>query len=199
MARYDNLHSRLVSKAKILLPLVSLALLATIFLFARDTDTNPSLPYANVDLEKLAHEQRLDGPSFASVTQDGAELTLSATRVRPQASNEGVINSSGISGQLVIPDNGTVILQAQNGTIDNASRIAELSGDVVINTSTGYHLATDHIATRLDLSKIESPGAIRGTAPFGDISAGAMEISQDRDSSRYLLVFKDRVKLVYQP
>jgi lipopolysaccharide export system protein LptC len=199
MAHYDNFHSRFVARAKIFLPLAGLSLLATIFLFARSSDDTSSLPYAQTELDALAKEQRLDGPSFATVTQDGAQLVISSERVRPDASDDKVVNSTRIHGQLMIPENGTVTLQAQNGVIDGTSGVAELSGNVQFNTTTGYALTTDRIATMLDVSKIESPGAVEGFAPFGQISAGSMEISQDIESERYLLVFKQRVKLVYQP
>jgi len=199
MARYDNFHSRMVNRAKIVLPLASLALLATIFLFARSEDDTPSLPFAQVELEALAREQRLDGPSFATVTKEGAELVLQAERVRPNTQNMDVVNSTAIVGQLVMPNNGTITLEAQNGVIDGTSGVAELSGQVQINTTTGYNFRTDRVATFLDASKIESPGLVEGHAPFGEFSAGSMEISRDNESQAYLLVFKQRVKLVYQP
>lgn len=189
----------MVHRAKIFLPLASLALLATIFLFARTGDDTPTLPFAQVELEALAREQRLDGPSFATVTEDGAELVLQAERVRPNTQAMDVVNSTAINGQLVMPGSGTVTLEAQNGVIDGTSGVAELSGDVQVTTTTGYTFTTDRVATFLDASKIESPGLVEGTAPFGEISAGSMEISRDIESERYLLVFKQRVKLVYQP
>jgi lipopolysaccharide export system protein LptC len=199
MARFNNAHSRLVMQAKIFLPLIGLSLLATVFLFARDSDVAPTIPYAQVELEALAKEQRLDGPSYATVTKDGAELEISSARVRPSLTGSNVINASDITGKLVMPDSATVTLQAQNGAIDSTSRIAELSGQVHVETTSGYTLLTDRIATMLDFSKIESPGPVAGQAPFGDISAGSMEITQDSQSERYLLVFKERVTLVYQP
>ena len=76
MARFDNFHSRLVARAKIFLPLTSLAILATLFLFSRSPDTVSDIPYARVDIESLAREQRLDGPTFATVTEDGAQLEI---------------------------------------------------------------------------------------------------------------------------
>jgi lipopolysaccharide export system protein LptC len=199
MARFDNLHSRLVARAKIFLPLASLALLATLFLFARNTDSISNIPYARVDIESLAREQRLDGPTFATVTEDGAQLEISAGRAHPDPSNKDVVNSTQVQAELKMPDDSAVSIRANDAVIDGQSRIAELSGDVRLQTTTGYSLTTDRIAAKLNFSKIESPGAVVGQAPSGNISAGSMEISQMADSGDYVLVFKNRVKLIYQP
>lgn len=199
MAVSGNTHSLFVARAKVLLPLVSLALLATIFLFARDKGGDSTIPYARVDIESLAREQRLDGPTFATVTKDGASLQISAGKVRPDPSNRDVVNSTVIVAILEMPDAGSVTVQAQNGVIDGPSRTAELSGGVEVETSTGYSLLTDRIASMLDFSRIESPGDVVGTAPSGEISAGSMVLTRNSDNEGYVLVFKDRVKLIYQP
>jgi lipopolysaccharide export system protein LptC len=199
MAQFDNLHSRFVAQAKVFLPLASLALLATLFLFARGADTTYDIPYARVDIESLAREQRIDGPAFATVTQDGAELEISAERARPDPLTKDVMNSTQFRAELRLPDKSAVSMVANDAVIDGPSRIAELSGNVRIETTTGYSIETDHIAAKLNFSKIESPSSVTGKAPAGNITAGSMEISKDTDSGAYLLVFKNQVKLIYQP
>ncbi|MEN8831084.1 hypothetical protein [Pacificibacter sp.] len=199
MARFDNPHSRIVAQAKVILPLASLALLATLFLFARKTDTTTEIPYAQVELESLAREQRLDGPTFATVTNDGAELEISAETVRPDLFSKDVVNSRQFRANLKLPDDSAISMLANDAIIDGPSHIAELSGGVHVETTTGYMFETDRIAAKLNFSKIESPGTVTGTAPAGDLSAGSMEIAQDPETGDYLLVFKNRVKLIYQP
>ncbi len=199
MSRYDNSYSRFVAFAKIALPLASLAVLATLFLFARGRDIGLSIPYAEVDLETLAREQRIEAPSFATVTQDGAALTLSAAVVRPDLSATDVVNSSMIEGSLRFPQQGRVTLKADNGVIDSPSQIAELSGHVALSTTTGYDITSERIAAQLDIARLESPGEVAAIGPAGSLTAGAMELSKDTESGAYLLVFKKGVKLVYQP
>ncbi|AJE44999.1 hypothetical protein [Celeribacter indicus] len=199
MSRYDNPYSRFVALAKIVLPLASLAMLATLFLFARGREFEVSIPYAEVDLEQLAREQRLEFPSFATVTRDGSQLELAADIVRPDLSTQDVVNSNGIRGSLRMPGSGTVTLKADDAVLDGPSRIAELSGHVEVQTSTGYLIISERVATMLDVSRIESPGAVSAEGPPGTLAAGSMEISQDVESGDYLLVFKNGVKLVYEP
>ena len=170
-----------------------------LFLFASDRDTSLSIPYADVDIETLAREQRVEGPSFATVTRDGSELEISADLVRPDLSTQDVINSNKVRGALRMTNKSSVTLQADDGVIDGPSQIAELSGHVEIETSTGYTITSDRVATMLDVSHIESPGSVDASGPAGDLTAGSMVISQDAETEAYLLVFKGGVKLVYQP
>lgn len=199
MARFDNFHSRLVARAKIFLPLASLAILATLFLFSRSSDTGSDIPYARVELESLAREQRLDGPTYAAVTDDGSQLEITAKTVRPDLSSPDVVNASQVRAKLKLPNDTAISILSNTAVIDGPSRIAELAGGVSVQTTTGYSFTTDRIAAKLNLTNIESPNAVTGQAPSGEISAGAMEISQDTNTGDYVLVFKNRVKLIYQP
>lgn len=199
MAAYDNTHSRMVAWLKILLPLAALAIMSTVFLVAQTIDPAQDLPFANVDVAELAREQRIGGPTFSGVTSDGAALTISASAVRPNLGETDTASASEIDAEIVLPIGTTVTLHALDGVIDASTKTAELGGGVEITTSTGYRIQTDRLAARLDSTQLESGGAISGDGPLGTINAGRMLISRDADSSAYLLVFKDRVKLVYTP
>ena len=60
MAVADNTYSRVVGWLKILLPLGALALLSTLFLFARGIAPVGEIPYA--ELEEIAREARISDP-----------------------------------------------------------------------------------------------------------------------------------------
>ncbi|MGH1330156.1 MAG: hypothetical protein ACRBBK_04690 [Paracoccaceae bacterium] len=199
MAAYDNAHSRIVAWLKILLPLAALAIMSTVFLVAQTIDPAQDLPFANVDVAELAREQRIGGPTFSGVTSDGAALTISAAAVRPNLGDTDTASASEIDAEVLLPIGTTVTLHALDGVIDAATKTAELGGGVKITTSTGYRIQTDRLAALLDSTRLESGGAITADGPLGSISAGRMLISRDAQSSAYLLVFKDGVKLIYTP
>lgn len=199
MARYDNTHSKFVALAKFVLPLASLGVLATLFLFTRTRDYETQIPYAQVDLETLAREQRLDGPAFSTVTTDGASLELSAQTVRPDLSHEDVVNSRSITGAMDLPESGSVFFEAQNAVLDGPGRIAEFSGGVLIESTTGYRMETERMAAQLDDAHLQTYGHISAESPMGQLEAGSMELSRTPETNDYVMVFKDGVKLVYQP
>ncbi len=199
MAIPENLHSRLVVWAKVTLPLLALALLATLFLFARQIDPTDAIPYAEVDVEERAREPRLTQPTYAGVTADGSALSLSANEVRPDNAT-GVGTAIGIVGKMQTPDGATTDLTAANAVLDSTAGLMTLKGDVAITTSSGYSIKSDALIADLDQTGLSSPGPVTATSPMGTISADEMLLSQDQKiPGAYLLVFKGRVKMLYSP
>lgn len=198
MARADR-HTRVVGWLKVALPLMALAILATLFLLADRIDPDAALPYAEVDVQDRAREPRMTAPTYAGTTSDGAALTLSADDARPE-SDGAPGKASGLRLQLDTPDGGQTELMAATAVMDQEERQIVLSGGVSIATSTGYKLQTAEVTAKLDRSGLESRSPVTATGPGGEISAEGMILSQDiRTPGAYVLVFKGGVRLVYLP
>jgi lipopolysaccharide export system protein LptC len=196
---YDNSHSQLVGWAKIVLPLGALALLSTLFLFSNRIDPSAAIPYAQVDVEKLARESALTRPEFSSVTQDGGTLTVTAEQARPEPDNGGGASAQQLIAKLTAKDGLVTDLSASQGRFDTAAGEITLQGSVAMQTSQGYHLTSDLIEMRTDYSKIVSPGPVQGGAPFGTLEAGSMTMTAPKPGGDDDLVFNKGVKLIYQP
>lgn len=200
MTRPDTLRSTLVAWLKILLPLIALAILSTLFLVSRRIDPEAAIPYADVDLADRLGSPRLTAPTWTGVTADGAAMTVRAAEARPGGEGREAPSATAVAARLETPDGGRTELVADRGVIDAATDSLTVEGSVVVTTSAGFRLATDRLTAALDRTALASPGPVRGTAPFGRIEAGAMRIAEDAARpGRYLLVFRDRVKLVYLP
>ncbi|TGN46479.1 hypothetical protein E4L95_19415, partial [Paracoccus liaowanqingii] len=78
-------RTRIVRWLRVLLPLVALAMLSTMFLFSRRSDTESRIPYAEVEAEAAAREGRIVAPDYSAVTPDGARLSLRAAQATPSA------------------------------------------------------------------------------------------------------------------
>lgn len=200
MATYDNTHSRIVAWLKILLPLAALAILSTLFMFSRSIEPSDAIPYAEVDVEELAREPRLSAPEYSGVTSDGAAVTVSAAMARPDSENSERITADGLSAVLETPGGLRAELSADEGSLDTAGKVLTLGGGVTLSASTGYTVTTDSLRSSLDRTEITSDGAVNATAPFGSIEAGGMTLEHEGvDGEAYVLVFKNGVKLVYDP
>ena len=200
MAPQGNAYSRFIALAKIGLPLAALALLSTLFLFSRDVDPDGPMPYADVDIDELVRDQRVTAPSYTGVTADGAAIAVSADSARPDPTAPGGAVARGLTARLDFPGGGTAQLTATEGTLDASARRATLSGGVVIDTPAGYRVEAEGLKAALDRTDLRSTGPVIATGPPGRLSAGAMELSTaPEDGGGYLLVFKDGVKLVYDP
>ncbi len=199
MATIDrDLHSRLVTWAKILLPLAALGLLSTLFLFARAIDPEDAIPYATVDIEDRIREPRMTAPTYSGVTADGAALTVQATEARP-GSADGAATAQALTARLETPDGALTDLVAASGALDDAAGVLSLMGDVRMTTSSGYIVESQAMTAMLDRTGVTSPGDVTVTAPMGTINATGMSLEQTATPGEYVLVFKGRVRLIYMP
>ncbi|MFZ1725785.1 MAG: hypothetical protein WBO29_05750 [Albidovulum sp.] len=199
MAVYDNIHSRLVFWLKILLPLLALAILATLFLFSRHLEIDGELPFADVDVDELARVQRLTSPEYASVTSDGAAVQITAGTALPGDGDKGAI-AKDLVAAIVTPLGLRIDLTAAEGRIDYSKNRLTLTRNVEIVTSTGYQILATGLDIALDRTELLSDGAIHATAPFGEIDSGKMELRlSNADIPTYLLVFDKGVKMNYRP
>ena len=200
MTGHDNFHSTVVAWLKVALPLVALAILSTLFLVSRTIDPSDAIPFAEVDIEDRVREPRLTNPTWAGVTDDGAALTIAAEEARPERDGNSGASATRIMAELQTPDGGTTNIVAARGVLDTVTRSFRVDGGVRISTSTGYELETGSLTAALDRTSLISDGEVRGTGSAGQITAGRMEVTQESDGSdRYLLVFKNGVRLLYLP
>ncbi|MFC2969928.1 LPS export ABC transporter periplasmic protein LptC [Acidimangrovimonas pyrenivorans] len=201
MARFDNAHSRLVAWLKILLPLAALAILSTLFLFSRTIDPSRAIPFARVDVKELAREPRITGPNYAGVTSDGTAVTLSARTAKPDADNGA--SATGLHARLDTPDGARTDITAGDGAVDPTAGKMVLEGGVKVISSTGYTIDAAKLTGALGKTDVQSDGPVRASGPLGTLDAGAMHLRQEPGTTAepggYVLVFKDGVKLVYQP
>ncbi|MDA5093043.1 hypothetical protein O2N63_02990 [Aliiroseovarius sp. KMU-50] len=199
MPTFNNSYSRMVAWLKVILPLVALGLLSTMFLISKSIDPTKSLTYAQVDLDAVMREQKISGPSFSSVTKDGAAITFSAESARPEE-GKNRYSANGMVARIETPDGAVVDINAQDAMIDGSASQIDLTGGVTLVTSTKYTIHTPGLTTSMDATNIASYGPVTARGPLGEISAGQARISQQSgNSGTYLLVFKGGVKLVYDP
>ncbi|MDF0601190.1 hypothetical protein P1J78_10660 [Psychromarinibacter sp. C21-152] len=200
MATYDNTYSRVVSWLKVILPLAALAGLSTLFMVARTIDPAQDIPFADVDIEELTREERIGRPTFSGMTPGGAAFSLSAERARPDPEDPGKIIGEEIRAGIDMPDGTGIEVTAGGGLVDNASRTAGLRGGVMAQTSDGYLMQAQDVTIDFDARRMWSGNEVSVTSPELKLRAGAFEVQGDGTEDRpYVLVFKDKVNLLYEP
>lgn len=196
----DNFYSHLVNWLKVLLPLTALAILSTLFLLSRGVDTSGAIPYADVDVEGLAREQRITEPQFSGVANDGSAVTIRAARARPDPDSMSRVNAEDVDAHVDLTDGQNVDITAANGIIDGAANRLDLSGGTLLTYSAGYVVQTEGLTAWLDTGHLQSTGPIEATAPMGRLEAGMMAIAPAASvGSPLVLTFTDGVKLIYDP
>lgn len=192
-------YSRLVAVLKVALPLAALALLSTLFLLSRSVDPTRSLPFGNGELpDRLRGGQVITAPFFAGQTEAGENILFSADLIRPDTAGD-LTRAEGLRGQITLLSGNAVTLSSDRGTFSSDRDRAVLEGDVDLATSTGFTLRSGELRAGLADLWVESPGAVSGLSPMGRLDAGAMILTRNAGTGEAHLLFKDGVKLLYDP
>ncbi|MGE4328416.1 MAG: LPS export ABC transporter periplasmic protein LptC [Pseudodonghicola sp.] len=191
-------HSRLVAYFKVILPLAALFLLSTLFLLSRSIAPTGTTPFAEKDIEARVRGQQITGAFFSGITNGGDEITVSASTAHP-ASAGGSADAEELQAHLTLAKGGEIRLKSDAGTLNPAGDRASFTGNVRITTSTGYTVTTQQLDTGLDTFSAETPGQVEGTGPFGNFTAGQMQIGAKNKDAPVHMLFTKGVKLVYDP
>lgn len=206
----DNRHSRIVGWLKILLPLAALGILSTIFLVSRTISPEDAIPFAEVDVNEIAREERIAAPAYAGVTDDGTAITILADKAAPDTAGTARTLAEKIRAELRLPDGMAMSIRAATGILDTAERQISFDRGIDITTSSGVNIVAQSLTGSLDQTALTARGPISASGPMGRIEAGAMALRrtvrdaadttpQEDDPANYVLVFKDGVKVVYDP
>ena len=198
MATYDNTYSRVVAWLKIILPLLALAILSTLFLVARTIDPAQNIPFADVDIDELAREQRIGAPNYSGVTSDGAAVSLLAKQARPDPTAPNRLIGTDVTASIDLSTGTRIDIAAQQVVLDGSRRLASLHGNVVLISTQGYQMRTETLDVALKTTRVQSDTAITLTSDFGTLTSGKFVLTGDGSKGKpYLLVFKNKVRLVY--
>lgn len=196
-------HSRLVGWLKVALPLFALAVLSSLFLVARSIDPEGALTLTEAELADRLREPRITAPAYAGTTRDGATVNVTASLARPAnegGANEGGASAEDVRAELATPDGARSTLSAAGLRFSSDAAQAVLEGGVLISQSLGYEFRTDSLTLNLDRTGLQSAGAVEGYGPIGQLIAGRMTLTPAESADgRYLLVFNEGVRLIYQP
>jgi len=198
MARDANFHTRAVVWLKIFLPLSALALLSTLFLFARSpANQEQTLPFAQI--QEIANEHRITAPQFSGVTDNGALVVVKAQSAQPDDDRQELLKVVDIHITLNRPSGRNLQVTARESVIDTSAQTARLNGLARIVTSDGYQVETTGLSANLKTGEIETDGAMAAQVPFGSLTAGKMHVALRESGIGQRLLFTQGVRLLYRP
>jgi lipopolysaccharide export system protein LptC len=192
-----QIHSQLVGWGKIILPLCALALLSTLFLFARGTSEITDIDLSEV--AEIAREQRVSAPAFSGVTDDGAVIFVNATSAKPDTMRPDTVTAQDMRLRMDNADGSFLEVNAVSGEVDGRAEIAQFLGLARIETSNGYALETNGLLAELATGTITSDGLLEIHAPFGELTAGKVTFQTARADEGQQMLFTNGVRLLYKP
>ncbi|MEP4196346.1 MAG: LPS export ABC transporter periplasmic protein LptC [Aliishimia sp.] len=190
-------YSRLVAFLKVILPLIGLGILSTMFLVSSRIEPGGTIPFAEGEVTDRIRGQQVTGPLFSGVTADGDRIAFKADQLKTSEAKESLAGN--LSARIDFSQGGSLVLVADTGEFRLDDDEATLSGNVLVESSTGYRMRSDTLETRLEKVEIVSPGEVRATGPAGNLTAGTMRIGAIEGEKSMQLLFSQGVKLIYDP
>ena len=197
MAMRSDGYTRTVNTLKVVLPLVALGLLSTLFFFSGEVDPTESIPYAELNIEELAREQRITSPYFAGVTSNDTAVTVTGNTVVPDPDNADIFTIDAVNARFVSTKNEVLDAVAATGLIDTDAGTVRLSGGTLLTTSDGIEMQTEGILGQTQTGDLESLGPVNVEGPFGTLSAHHMSVKRPSADAPHQIVFTGEVKLLY--
>lgn len=188
------LRTRIVQLLRVVLPLAALALLSVLFLLARKPDPHSVIPYAQGRFEDLSRAEGIGAPEFTTVTDDGATVTLRATRAVPGEGEDGTARDLTLDwrsrdGLLMVVTAPQAAKEGDRLTLDGGTRMA---------LSTGWELTAPQLQAQLDAGVVSAAQTVDVTAPFGELQARTMRLGPDATGAT-VLELNGNVRLLYRP
>ena len=192
-------YSRLIGWLKVLLPLMALAILSTLFLLSRVIDPEAVIPFADKEIQDRLRDQQVTSPVYQGMTADGDELAFLAEKLITPEGQTGANEAEDVQVTMNLASGSTLVLTAARGRFDIAANQTDLTGNVLITTSTGYEIASEMLRTQMSTLNVESPGPVQANSPIGTLDAGAMTLDAGQSGQPAQLIFTNGVKLIYDP
>ncbi|MBE1297570.1 MAG: hypothetical protein GJ678_15320 [Rhodobacteraceae bacterium] len=192
-------YSRTVAYLKVLLPLTALALLSTLFLISRGIDTEAVIPFAQKEIEERMRGQQVTAPFFSGTTSQGDQIMVTASTARPGSSSGSGATANDLQAEIRMATGGQMTLASERGSVYPDQDRALFKGNVILTSSDGLVVETEELESALSAVSAESPGPVRATGPLGVLTAGQMLVRAESEGAPVQLLFKNRVKLVYDP
>ncbi|MEZ7812406.1 MAG: lipopolysaccharide export system protein LptC [Paracoccaceae bacterium] len=196
------MRMKVINGLKIALPLLGLVLLSTLFMSARQINTDDAIPLAKVDVVDLVSKPRMKEFNFNSVTTNGFLINILASELEPNSDESGDATGRDVTGTLVAPNGLQINFWGNSALLKQQSNILTLSGQAHIQTSSKYRISSNSFITNMGVLRIVSETPVIALGPLGKITADAMELHQkiitpEINTTSYVLTFKNNVKVTY--
>lgn len=196
-ARQRGLYSRYISFAKIILPLIAIALLATVFLFTTERTIEGGLSFSKADLVSLESGMLVSKPRFSGSNASGDVYYFSAEMLRPDAPSPTSLQATNLSGEITFLQGTSVQLSAGAAEMGIESKTMSLTSGVAIVFSDGFRATSDNLFAELDVGRLTTNGPVTALSLMGNIQAGNLRVeTENRDGAENRMIwFENGVKL----
>ena len=177
MAPRPEVYSRVVTILKLGLPLVALALVASVFLVQTDDRFGSAINFSEADIDQLGQGLRLTNSVFTGTTRSGDRFRVAAATVVPDAAPPKRATITRLDGSLDLVEGQKISMAADSGDLDIPTQRLDISGNVRITSSEGYVLVADKATIDFVTGTFVAGDEVVTTGPLGEITSGNLHVT----------------------
>jgi lipopolysaccharide export system protein LptC len=179
-------YRRIVGLLKIALPLIALALIATLIVY--------SVLYRPEGAIAISYSDRgVDGDAvimmkarFVGSDKNNDPFEVHADRARQDPNDDSLIELNNVDAKLSLQKKGvTLQLKATRGTLDTKNRLLDLVGPITFTSSDGFELHTDEARADLKNGLLTGDKPVEASGPFGTIHADSFEANDTERTAHF--------------
>jgi lipopolysaccharide export system protein LptC len=150
--------------------------------------TTDELQIADADFD-VSGGERIVNPRFNGRDEGGQPFLVTADAATRRDAGVGIADLDSPTLEYALLNNAQTeesSVLARSGVFDEYNRTLLLEDAVELTTNSGYALTTEKALIVLSEGRIEGNTFVRGTGPWGAITANAFEVSQEGDHIEFI-------------
>lgn len=165
-------YSRFVAIAKLVLPLVAVALLALVWAWPnlRGGDLRFRLGFSDFVTRETAGPSMIN-PRYVGTDKSQQPYSITSNVARNSPADRMKIDLEVPKGDIVLNDGTWLMLSADTGVYARTAKTLDLTGGVTLFHDSGYEIRTDSAYVDLDQGTAAGDQPVHGQGPFGDLRA----------------------------
>ena len=126
-------------------------------------------------------------------------MTRDPVTVKPDQSVDEDLEIDQVVLRIKTSPNQDILASSDSGLIRNEKGLLVMEGNVQVVTNNGYQLSASKMTSKMEALWLYADGPVKGTGAAGVLEAGSMEILRDSETGNLQFIFKDGIKLIYDP
>ncbi|MBM3581874.1 MAG: hypothetical protein FJX37_07915 [Alphaproteobacteria bacterium] len=165
-------YSRFVAIAKLVLPLVAVALFALVWAWPnlRGGDLRFRLGFSDFVTRETAGPSMIN-PRYVGTDKNQQPYSITSNVARKSPADRMKIDLEVPKGDIVLNDGTWLMLSADAGVYARTAKTLDLTGGVTLFHDSGYEIRTDSAYVDLDQGTAAGDQPVHGQGPFGDLRA----------------------------
>lgn len=188
---------------KVALPLIAVALLATVFLVQEEDTIAGGVVFTQGDRDTMRDGLAINNPELSGITPTGDRFFMTASRAIPSDNTLQEVALVEITARTEYLSGRIVDLEANEGMAFVQEQRVHLMGDIRIETSDGYTALTQSGVADLSSGAIYIDTKVELEGPTGRLTAGSMTIANQPQNAasqnNQMFTFENGVTLTFQP